>query len=225
VLCAVAFLPVSPASADPATYANLAAAFNNVGVSTPQTLTTSDFDGSGKSYSEQLLQYQDSLPGQTGTPLTPGQTFTHEGLTFTWPAAAGTGQSDNALAQGQTIVVSGQGTTLGIVGASSYGETFGEGTINYTDGTSDPLALDFPDWWNSSGSGDVVASTANFVANPQDATDYENHSTVDVYADLVPIDPNKTVASVTLPEVSDGPLAQVGEMHIFALSIGSPPAS
>ncbi len=45
--------------------------------------------------------------------------------------------------------------------------------------------------------------------------------TVYVYATTVPVNPAKTVASVTLPTVSDSVSGGTTAMHVYALSLGS----
>jgi hypothetical protein len=226
VSAAAVLLSAGSATAETGPYANLASAFDNVGVSTAQTFTSGNFDGTDKSYAQELLTNQPKLPGQTGASLTPGQSFTHDGLTFTWPSTAGTGNPDNVLAEGQTIALSGRGTTLGFVGASSYGMTDGVGTINYTDGTQDSFELSFNDWnagvpGFGSAAPDEVSSTSAFYA-----TGPTTPFAVDIYGAVVSVDPGKTVASVTLPDVTAGPVASgTATMHIFAMALGSPPAS
>jgi hypothetical protein len=44
---------------------------------------------------------------------------------------------------------------------------------------------------------------------------------VSIYFASVPLDPGKTVASVTLPIVSSGVGNGVNAMHIFAIAVGS----
>ena len=86
-------------------YATLAGAFNNTGISADADVTAADFDGTGTSYSEQAL---------TSVGFGPGAVITHDRLTFTWPDVPA-GQPDNVVAAGQTILLSGSGTTLGFL--------------------------------------------------------------------------------------------------------------
>jgi NAD(P)-dependent dehydrogenase (short-subunit alcohol dehydrogenase family) len=68
------------------------------------------------------------------------------------------------------------------------------------------------------GTGDQIATTTsswNFSSSTQ-----APHP-VSVYFASVPLEPGKTVASVTLPTVSSGIGQDVTAMHIFALAIGS----
>ena len=80
-------------------------------------VSAADLDGVGNSFSEQTL---------LAAGLAPGATFTAGGLTFTWPNVPA-GQPDNILAAGQTLLVSGTGSTLGFVGAGSPADEGGEG--------------------------------------------------------------------------------------------------
>ena len=45
--------------------------------------------------------------------------------------------------------------------------------------------------------------------------------TVDVFATQVPVDANKRVVAVTLPDVGYSVAPSVTAMHVFALSLGS----
>jgi hypothetical protein len=45
--------------------------------------------------------------------------------------------------------------------------------------------------------------------------------TMYVYATTVPVDPSKTVASITFPDVADQVGSSVTAMHVFAVSLGS----
>jgi len=86
--------------------------------------------------------------------------------------------------------MSGSGTTLGLVGTGDYGTASGTGTVIYTDGTTEPFTLTFPDWWaNTTPPG-------------------------------VPLQAGKTVKYVTLPDVSEGATQGQTAMHIFAIGIG-----
>ncbi|MDR0594400.1 MAG: hypothetical protein LBG60_14350, partial [Bifidobacteriaceae bacterium] len=84
--------------------------FDNVGVTSGVEYESGDFDGQGNSYSAEQL---------AGYGLVAGEEFSIDGLTFTWPAAAGTGQPDNLVADGQAISFEGSGTRLGFLLASS----------------------------------------------------------------------------------------------------------
>ena len=71
-------------------FPSLNAAFNNPGISDDTNLSAGNFDGAGRSYSQQAL---------TAAGLAPGATVTHDGLTFTWPNVL-PGTPDNIVAGG-----------------------------------------------------------------------------------------------------------------------------
>jgi beta-glucosidase len=192
-----------------APYSSVAAAYDNVGISDNSNPAAADFDGTGDSFSAQALAVA------TPNAMSPGQ-VTVGGTTFTWPA---TGGPDNVIADGQIIDVSGSGTELGFLGAAGFGEASGNGTITYTDGSTQTFSLSMADWYNNAAvPGDQVAATTsswNFSSSTQTA------HPVSIYYASVPLDKSKTVASVTLPTVSSGVGNGVNAMHIFAIATGS----
>jgi beta-glucosidase len=195
-----------------APYPSLAAAFNNVGISDDASPGSGNFDGGNASYSAQALA--------AATPsLTPGATFTHDGLTFTWPAAQ-PGTQDNVVAGssagGQTIAISGSGKTLGLIGAGDYGSPTGTATVTYTDGTTEDYTVTFADWWSNSATGGDIVTSVPYLNN---AGGKENQE-VSVYYAAIPLQQGKTVRYLTLPDVSDGATSGTTAMHIFAIAIG-----
>ncbi len=194
-----------------AAYPSLAAGFNNVGITSNADAAPGDFDGVGDSYSAQALA--------TGSPqaLTPGTTITIDGIALTWPNAA-PGQPDNVVAEGQAFDVSGTGRTLGLLGAAAFGTGTGTGTITYTDGTTQSFTLTFSDWASSTPApGTSVVNTTtqwNTPSGPNGSGGVRN-----IYFTAVPLQPRKTVATVQLPNVSNG-VGVFTAMHIFALAVG-----
>jgi glucoamylase len=196
---------LASAQAAPVT-ATLEQAFDNVGITTTADASTGNYDGIGDSF---------SASGLAADALSPGHTLLHDGLTLTWPDVA-PGQPDNVVADGQTVAVTGTGTTLGVVGASAYGSTSGTFTVTYADGTTSTATVAFADWINTSpASGtDTLATTAGW--NPG--------GTIPVsmsYA-AIPLMSSQRVVSVTLPTVGASVGKNVPSMHIFSLTIGSP---
>ncbi len=183
-------------------YNALAQAFNNAGTSDNSNPTAGNFDGAGYSYSAQAL---------AAVGLTPGAVVTHDGVSFTWPAAA-SGQPNNIAAGGQTIMYSGAGDTLGFLGAGTFGTQGGTGTITYTDGSTQSFNLSFADWYaNAPASGDeLLATTANW--NRPSGSTMGDHQ-VSVYYTSVALNPGKALASITLPNN--------GKLHIFAMGVDS----
>jgi beta-galactosidase len=202
-------------------YATLAAAFNNTGTSDDSDISAADLDGVGNSYSAQAL----STVG-----LTPGATITHDGLTFTWPDAQ-PGQPDNVVAEGQTILVSGSGTTLGVIGAGSPSSESGSGTIYYTDGTTSSFSITLDNYFDASTGNDVIA-TLPYINDTNPATAGDNGQpgqraqTVYVFYTSAPITAGKTVQGIELPTGGTTPISgRISGMHIFALAIGPLSAS
>ena len=189
-------------------YPSFTSALDNAGISDDANPSAGNLDGGGASYSAQALA--------AGTPsLTPGATFTHDGLTFTWPSAAA-GTADNVVAGGQTIAVSGSGSTLGLIGAGDYGSPSGTATITYTDGTTQSFNLEYNDWWsNSAAPGGDILTTVPYINNAGG----RQNQTVSMYYASVALQAGKTVRYLTLPDIGaavSGGLA----MHVFAVSVG-----
>ncbi|WP_410670246.1 glycoside hydrolase family 3 C-terminal domain-containing protein [Amycolatopsis sp. cmx-4-68] len=193
-------------------YPSLAAAYNNVGTSDDANPGGGNFDGGNASFSAQALA--------AATPsLTPGATFTHDGLTFTWPDAQ-PGRPDNVVAGGvaggQTIALSGSGHTLGLIGAGDYGSPSGTATVTYTDGTTESHSVSFADWWANAATGGDILTTLPYLNNSNGRLDQP----VSLYYAPIPLQPGKTVRYLTLPDVSDGAPMGTAAMHVFTVAIG-----
>ncbi|MEV5754441.1 glycoside hydrolase family 3 C-terminal domain-containing protein [Actinoallomurus sp. NPDC052308] len=193
-------------------YPSFPAAYNNVAVSDDADPGAGDIDGGGASLSAQALA--------NATPsLTPGATFTHDGLTFTWPNAK-PGTPDNVVAGGaaggQTIAISGSGHTLGLIGTGDYGSSTGTATVTYTDGTTDSHTISFADWWANAAIGGDIVTTVPYINT---AGGRENQQ-VSLYYAAIPLQTGKTVRYLTLPDISDGAVAGTAAMHIFTVAIG-----
>ncbi|MCO5974846.1 glycoside hydrolase family 3 C-terminal domain-containing protein [Actinoallomurus soli] len=193
-------------------YSSFPAAYNNVAISDDADPGTGDIDGNGASFSAQALA--------NATPsLTPGATFTHDGLTFTWPKAQ-PGTPDNVVAGGaaggQTIAISGSGRTLGLIGTGDYGSSVGTATVTYTDGTTDSHTISFADWWANAAIGGDIVTTVPYINTAGGREDQQ----VSLYYAAIPLQTGKTVRYLTLPDISDGAVAGTAAMHIFTVAIG-----
>jgi beta-glucosidase len=188
---------------------SLAAAYDNKGISDNSDPAKANFDLGGDSYSAK------ALAAGTPRPLRPGGQVTIGGTTFTWPDTPA-GALDNVVANGQTVDLPGSGTDLGILGAGQNGTAAGTITVRYTDGTSQSFTLSMADWYaNAPATGDKIVTTTSSW-NQSSPT---GRHPVSVYFASVPLQPGKTVASVTLPSLP-GSFGQT-EMHIFAIASGS----
>jgi len=177
--------------------------FNNVGVSNDSAPMLGNFDGQGRSYSAQAL---------ASAGVTAGGTVSTSGYAFQWPNCL-PGTFNDWQAAGQTIPVTpvSGATTLGILGASAFGNASGTATMHFTDGNSQNFPLGFTDWWKWQtpvfGNGVVVTASYQNTASGKLATP------VGVFLAEVSIPTGEVLASVTLPSSVSG-----GKMYVFALA-------
>ncbi len=190
---------------------DLAPFFTVAGISDDSDGAAANYDGDGFSYSEQAL---------TAVGFGPGATVTSGGLTYTWPNVAAA-KPDSLQASGQTIALNAPAgaTQVGFLGsATNTGSSGSQGTVTvtYTDGTTSTATLGFSDWTLGAGSfspsfGNVIVATTpyrNSGSGPQSINTY-------VFAQTIPVDSSKTVASVTLPTT-----VSQGAIGIFAIAAG-----
>ena len=196
----------APPSFRPAPVTSAAQLANSRGISADNAAADGDFDGFGWSYSQQAL----AAAGVNGS------SFTFNGVTFTWPQAGSA--LDNAIAIGQTIAMqaSGKGGHVAVLGAASAGPSTGTVTIAYTDGSTQAAPLTFGDW--TLGGGGSAVDPSNQIAI---TTTYRHHASGQqdgtktyVFYAAIPLDAQKTVASVTLPA-----MVSRGRMHVFAVAL------
>ena len=176
---------------------SLLAATNNTGISNDSNVGQANFDGGGASYSAQALAAQG---------WTPGATNTVDGVKFTWPQST-PGWPDNVIAQGQNITVNApSGTqTLAFLGSATNGPSEGVVTEHYCDGSSAQYWLGLSDWTLNGGNsqpsyGNQTAIELSYRNCSYCSPPQQTVATYVFYA-AVPVDPGKTLTSVTLPTV------------------------
>jgi hypothetical protein len=208
--------PATTSTAVPASLAlTLAQAYDNVGITDDSDVSVGDLDGVGNTFSQQTL---------TAAGLAPGAAFTAGGLSFTWPDVPA-GQPDNVLANGQTLLVSGAGSTLGFVGVGSPANEGGTGTVTYTDGSTSSYEVSLGNYFNTTATGSTPVVTLPYINDSAPNNDYQgvrgrrNHPGTIYYAG-VPITPGKTVAAVTLPAGASQNGGRITAMHVFTVAIG-----
>jgi hypothetical protein len=185
--------------------------YNVTGISSDGSGSTADYDGDGFSYSQQAL---------AAAGLTPGGTVTSGGLTYTWPNVAA-GQPDAVTAGGQIIPVTtaAGATSIGFLGSATNGGTAGTSgtvTITYTDGSTSTATLGMSDWTLSANSGSPQFSNVIVATTPyRNAPTGKQSVNTYIFAQTIPIDGSKTVASITLPSN-----VTTGSIGIFAISAG-----
>lgn len=183
--------------------------FTNAGISNDLAPTLGSFDGMGRSYSAQAL----ATAG-----VTAGGTVNTAGYAFQWPNCLA-GTLNNWLVAGQTINVAqvSGATTLGVLGAATFGATSGTATMHFSDGTSQTFTLGFTDWWKW--------QTPSFSNGVVVTTPYQNTASgklttaVGLFLAEVTLPAGKVLTSVTLPASVSG-----GKMHVFALAVKAPSA-
>jgi alpha-glucosidase (family GH31 glycosyl hydrolase) len=185
-------------------HANLAAAFNNVGITSLDDPDSGDLDGGGSSFIAERL-------AEKG--WTPGAELTANDWTFELSSSQ-PGTEDNVASTGETIKFSGQGNTLAFLGTGTSGAAGGTATVHYTDGSTSTATLGFPNWCclatDTYGAEIAVETKGKNVSGVG-----ESYPNVDyrLYTSTISVDEAKEVAAVTLP----GNAA----VHVFAMNIGT----
>jgi lysophospholipase L1-like esterase len=191
---ATVFAPTAPV-------ADLASAFDNVGISDDSATTAANLDGNGNSFSQQDL---------TAAGWSPGARVMAAAATLTLPQVAA-GKPDNVVANGQRITYSAAGSALSFLATSTDGAASGSGTLTYSDGTTQTYTIGTPDW--ITGATDTMA-----VSLPHwNQTSGQAAVSAKLYAVSVPLAAGKTLASLTLPTLVSAPAGN--ELHIFGLGV------
>jgi hypothetical protein len=146
--------------------------------------TTGGLDGLGNSYSANLL---------TGSRVL-------NGVLFDFGPA---NEPDVVACSGQTVALpQGQFSDLVLlatgVNGSQANETF---IVNYTDGTSSQVVRSFSDWFTPQNFAHEYEAVAMQYRNLDNGT--KDKRTFSLYAYLLPLNRNKVVQSITLPNDSD----------------------
>lgn len=194
-------------------YPSLAAAFNNSGISDDSNVDEADFDGVGNSYSAEAL---------AAAGFRPGSRIIRDGIAFTWPDVR-SGEPDNVLADGQVIVVRGQGSKLGVLGASSSADVTGTGVVYFSDGTSQEFTLTLDNYWYPPSTSDNTVLVALPYVNSQGIGGRprgQRQHTVYVFFTAVELGSSKPVEAVALPRGGAAQTGRITGMHIFSIGVG-----
>ncbi|WP_147919200.1 family 20 glycosylhydrolase [Ruania zhangjianzhongii] len=191
-------------------HAALADAFSGVSVTDDDEVNPPGLgvgiDGAGSSYSAQALADHG---------VQPGTELSREGVTLTWPDVD-PGTANNVLANGQSVRLDASGSRIGLLAAGTYGTVTGDWVVHYTDGSSETVELSTPDW-SQSNPGDSAIVSMPYRNTPTGPTDRATQ----VHFQSIPIDPERTVAALTLPTVSATAVRGTPALHVFAIGIGS----
>jgi hexosaminidase len=194
-------------------YSQLSAAYNNVSVTTDEDVNPPTLgpgvDGAGSSYSAQAL---------AGAGVVPGAELTSGGVAVHWPEVP-VAQPNNVVANGQSVVLSGSGSEIGLLVAATYGPATGDWVVHYTDGSSTTIRLSTPDWSSTPPAGSTVVATMSYRNNT--ATGQTTRGT-QVFYQRIQADPDKSLAAITLPTVSEEVLRGKPALHVFDVAVGTP---
>lgn len=167
------------------TQIDLTSQFNLYGIYTDgSTYTTGGLDGDGYSYSANLL--------------TPSRVL--DGVLFNF----GSSNAPDAIgSSGQAITLpAGKFAGLALLATGIEGNQESQVfTITYSDGTSTKVAQSFSDWYTPSNFKGEYESVAMPYRNFDNGT--KDNRTFNLYGYLLPLNPAKTVQSVTLPNNPD----------------------
>lgn len=160
------------------------------------------FDGSGNFYDP---------TGLAAAGLAPGAVATIGAVRVPWPNVP-VGSPDNYLAHGQTLPLTGVGSTLVVLGAADYGSAGGPASVHFSDGTSQDFTLSFADW--ATGSPAPGTSLVTTIPGQQE------NNTASIYAQTVTLPADKTATSLTLPNISSRVGQNVTALHVFSYALG-----
>ena len=168
---------------------DLAAAYDNVGVTSESDTAPGDFDGDGNSFSAEKLAEQGVTPGGTVSAL---------GTTFTWPDVA-PGAANNATAGGQAIELDGTGSRLAFLGSGSSLRLPAPPPSTTPTAPTSTGSFGFPNW--SFQEADAHGATLVVATKGRNRPDGYGDAAYDyrVFAHSIPVDPAKTVDLVVLP--------------------------
>ncbi|WP_433802838.1 hypothetical protein [Actinomycetospora sp. CA-084318] len=177
--------------------------YNNTALAVPGTAGPG-FDGVGNVYDIDAV----TKAGRSGdTDVYFGQI----GGVFGWNSPPGS--PDNWAQDGQTIPIARSGPGIVVFGASTSGPTAAVATVRFSDGTSQPVTISFPDWTRPF---DLAPNVQEVFRVPR-----SDGTQVSVYGQYIPSPPGKTAVSLTLPPANPGgPTAPTS--HVFKVEAGDP---
>jgi len=142
-------------------------------------------------------------------------------LSFTLPVVAA-GKPDNVIGGGQTIALAlpTDTTKISLIGSGTQGNQNTSGTVTFTDGSSEALAMQFSDW-TLGGNANGTPQYGNIVVakSPYRLSGNNQDGAVPFLFATAPytIPAGKTIASITLPNQT-GTETEAGRIHLFAVA-------
>ncbi|MBP0458176.1 GDSL-type esterase/lipase family protein [Streptomyces montanisoli] len=185
---------VGCAQSDDACTVDLTSAYDHDSIATAAHPGDGDFDGLGWSYAAETLPAAD--------------TEVLAGSPFAFPSGAD-GVDNTVTAKGQTLPLPGlRAGDVRLLAAASGGAVSTTATVTYTDGTTASLPLNVSDWASGPQAGEDVAVAAPYRYKAAAGRD---GPAVDIYARTLPLDPSRTLRSITLPDQA--------RLQLFAVTV------
>ena len=184
---------------------------------------SADCDGAGYSYSRQALAAAGLTQGESVT--VPDSAVNGRSLHFTLPAVAA-GRPDNAKGDGQTIPVTlpEDATRISFIGTGTEGDQAATATLTYSDGSTQSVPMNFPDW--TLGGGGAVPGGFTSVAATTYRLDQGAHDPAKPYLFAAPpitLAAGKTLTGVIMPRQA-GTEKDQGRVHVFGIADDGTPA-
>jgi len=197
------------------TAADFTAAMNNDGISPDGT--PARFDLARTSLSAQTM---------AAAGLSPGSKVTINGAVFTMPTPNATTGNDNVVAAGQTIPLPPEhqvrASAVGLLVTSTCGDSpETTGTVTYSDNgtTTDPLYPRVSDWASGPTSSAAFVLPYRNLGTTKDTTVRPR-----IYAVFIPAKPDKTLKSVTLPNIGTSFRTECIDPALHVLAVAPRPA-
>ena len=182
-----------------------------------------DCDGGGYSYSRQALAAAGAPQGKLLT--VPGSAQNGQSLHFVLPAVAA-GSPDNAKGDGQTVPVAlpADATRIAFIGAGTEGNQTSTATLTFSDGSTQDVDMNFPDW--TLGGGGSVPAPYTSVAATQYRLDDGSQDGARPYlfaAPAITLPAGKTLTGVIMA-TQPGTEKDQGRVHLFSIADDGTPA-
>ena len=191
----------------PIEFGSVQAAFDGYGVAPPYDTTAGNFDCRGFSFQAGQL----SADG-----FGPGDEVAADGQLLSLPKVAANA-ADEIIARGQVIHLAkarAAGGVLGFLGAAEFGTQSGTVTVTYVGGSTTRATLRLADWYaDAPAPGSEIAATALWNVPAEHAAAY-GPAPVSVYYTQIRVNPNRKIATITLPKNAD--------LHLFAIGVPAP---
>lgn len=181
-------------------FADLAALYDTCSSSPDSDPSAGDFDGKGSGFPAEFMPPDASVSDEASRVYPTGYQINRDPqpdgrISFYYPGKAPGAKNAIACDAQKVTVDQGQYRVLHILGASSDGDALGDITLNYSGGDQ-TAKLQMSDWTAKPKFGEKIGIEAGFRRN-KDGVD---PIPVRLFDYTIPLDPAKTLASVTLPK-------------------------